>query len=163
MTTLPIPSGPTNREIINRAYQFLGLSDSMFGRTEQEYGAAMLALGAVMEEWPYDQLGFIVEDAAGLRVEEESGIARTWLNAVALALAENIGPELGKTLSREAVKLQARAYSRLCGAVASIPTAQYAEGTAKGAGHRWYGNQTFFVPVTKTEDEEAPAEEWPSV
>ena len=70
---------------------------------------------------------------------------------------------IGKTLSREAVKLQARAYSRLCGAVAVIPQAQYAEGTPKGAGHRWgTGSDTFFVPDV-AEEEAAPVEEWPAI
>lgn len=165
MTTLPIPSGPTNREIIDRAYQLLGLSDSMFGRNEDEYASAMLTLGAVMEEWPYSELGFIVEDAAGLRVEEESGISRQWLNAVALGLAENLGPMIGKALSREAVKLQARAYSRLCSHVAVIPQARYAEGTPKGAGHRRrFGEDTFFAPATEEAEAAAvPTEVWPTV
>lgn len=137
-TELPIPSGPTNKEIIDRAYQVLGLSDSMFGRTPEEYASAMLPLGGMMLEWPYDQLGFIFEDAAGLRVEEESGIARKYLDAVAYGLAERLAPTIGKALPAEARKPKNTTYSRLCADVRVATPAQYAAGTPRGAGGRRY-------------------------
>src|SRR5690606_25386143 len=144
MTTgLPIPSGPTNKEIIDRAYQIIGLSDSMFGRTPEEYASAMLPLGGMMLEWPFDQLGFIFEDAAGLRPEEESGIDRKYLEAVAYALAERIAPTIGKTLPPEARKPKNTTYSALCAAVRVATPAEYADGTPMGAGHRHYG-RTYF-------------------
>lgn len=139
MTTIPIPSGPTNREIIDRAYQVLGLSDSMFGRTDDEYASAILPLGGMMLEWPYDQLGYIYEDAAGLRVEEESGIPRKWLDAVAYGLAERMGLTIGKELSAAARKVKNTTYSRLCGDVAAIPRARYADATPRGAGGKYRG------------------------
>lgn len=139
MTTIPIPSGPTNREIIDRAYQVLGLSDSMFGRTDDEYASAILPLGGMMLEWPYDQLGYIYEDAAGLRVEEESGIPRKWLDAVAYGLAERMGPTIGKELSAAARKVKNTTYSRLCSDVAIIPRARHADATPRGAGGKYRG------------------------
>lgn len=139
MTEIPIPSGPTNREIIDRAYQIMGLSDSMFGRTPDEYASAMLPLGGMMLEWPYDQLGFIYEDAAGLRVQEESGIPRKYLDAVGYGLAERLAPIIGKTLSAEARKAKGDRYSRLCGDVGTIPTAEFANATLRGAGGRRFG------------------------
>lgn len=141
-TTLPIPSGPTNKEIIDRAYQALGISDAMFGRTPEEYAEAVLVLGGMAEEWPFDQIGFVVEDAAGLRAEEESGIARKWLNAVAHALAEQLAPTVGKTLTPEARKVKNRSYSQLCAAVAVIPQAEYADATPRGAG--WSRGRTYW-------------------
>ncbi len=142
-TELPIPSGPTNREIIDRAYQVLGLSDSMFARTPEEYASAVLSLGAMMLEWPYDQLGYIYEDAAGIRVEEESGIDRKWLEAAAYGLADRIGPTVGKELSAAARKIGAQQHSRLCSGVATVPESDYAPGTPRGSGHRWPG-ATYF-------------------
>lgn len=136
MTTLPIPSGPTNREIIDRAYQVLGQSNAVFGRTNEDYAEAVVTLGALAAEWPFDQIGFIVEQEAGLRVEEESGIDRKWLNAVAYALAEQMAPTMGKTLAAEARKQKNRAYSRLCGAVAVITPAEFADATPRGSGWR---------------------------
>lgn len=146
MTELPIPSGPTNREIIDRAYQILGMSDALFGRTQEEYASALLPLGGMMLEWPFDQLGYIYEDAAGLRVEEESGIDRKWLDAVAYDLAERLAPTIGKSLSSEARKQKNRLYSRLCGDVSVIEAAQFADGTVTGAGNL-YSGRTYFRPV----------------
>jgi hypothetical protein len=137
-TELPIPSGPTNREIIDRAYQVLGLSDSMFGRSEDEYASAMRPLGGMMLEWPFSALGFITEDAAGLRSEEESGIDRKYLDTVGYALAERLAPTIGKDLSAAAMKVKAGLYSRVCADVTVIPAASYRDGTVRGGGaRRW--------------------------
>ena len=147
MTTLPIPSGPTNKELIDRAYQVIGISDAMFGRTPEEYAEAVIILGAMAEEWPFDQLGFIVEDAAGLRVEEESGIARKHMNAVAHYLAEQLAPIHGKTLTPEARKVKNRTYSALCAEVNDPPPAEFADGTIRGSGargDRYYRRSAFF-------------------
>lgn len=146
MTTLPIPSGPTNREIIDRAYQVLGMSDALFSRSQEEYAAAMLPLGSMMLEWPFDRLGYIYDDAAGLRIEEESGVARKYLDAVAYDLAERMAPTIGKSLSPEARKQKNRSYSRLCGDVAVIEQAQFSEGTVTGSGHRFCG-RTYLRPI----------------
>src|SRR5690606_28140873 len=115
----------------------------MFGRTPEEYGSAMLPLGGMLLEWPFDQLGFIVEDAAGLRVEEESGIPRKYLDAVAYSLAERLATTIGKTLPPVARKPKNTLYSRLCADVRKRVSAQYAEPTFRGAGHRRSG-RTYF-------------------
>lgn len=143
MPELPIPSGPTNKELIDLAYLGIAISDAMFGRSPEEYAGAGKLLRAMMAEWPYDQLGFIQEDGAGLRIEEESGIARAYSQAVALGLAERLAPAIGKSMTPEARKALARSYSRLCGAVSTIPLAQYADATAVGAGQRRY-RRTYF-------------------
>ena len=88
MTTLPIPAGPLNKEIIDLAYTVLGVSDAMFGRTDEEYASAMTMLRAMMGEWPFDQLGFDTGDA---RVGSESGIEAKWLTAIGYSLATRIG------------------------------------------------------------------------
>ena len=143
MTTLPIPSGPTIKEIIDQAFNAMGTSDAMFGHTENEYRDMVVSLNAMMSEWPFDQLGYIVEDAAGLRIEEESGIARQYQTAVAYALAERAAPTFGKVLARETRKVKNRTYSRLCNSVSVIPEAQFADNTPRGNGHR-YWRRTFF-------------------
>jgi hypothetical protein len=145
-TELPIPSGPTNKEIIDRAYQVLGLSDSMFGRTPEEYASAMLPLGGMMLEWPFDQLGYWFEETPGGRVEEESGISRKYLDTVAHSLAERVGPTIGKSLSPEASKVKNVLYSRLCADVRVATPAQYAAATPTGAGARRYAG-TYFPPA----------------
>ena len=143
MTTIPIPAGPTIKEIIDTAFAAMGTSDAMFGHTEVEYQDAVISLNSMMSEWPFDQLGYIIEDAAGLRLEEESGIARQHMTAVAYCLAERMAPSFGKALPVEARKVKNTTYSRLCGAVQTIPDAQFADNTPRGSGHRYYG-RTYF-------------------
>lgn len=145
MTDIPIPSGPTNKEIINRAYQVMGLNDSMFGRTPEEYASAILPLGGMMLEWPFNGLGYDDEDAAGLRVEEESGIDRKYLETVAYCLAERIAPTIGKTLSPSAQAIKGRLYARLSAeqAAANLPTVGFKGGTPRGSGNRLFGGVTF--------------------
>lgn len=135
-TVLPIPGGLLNKEIVDLAYTVLGLSDSMFGRTEEEYASGMVLLRAMMGEYPFDQLGFDDGDA---RIGGESGIERKWLTAVGYSLAVRIGAAVGKTLKPGAQATLNRAFSNLCAEVAVISTAQFAPGTPTGAGHRYGG------------------------
>lgn len=150
MTEIPIPTGPTNKEIIDRAYQVLGLNDSMFGRTSEEYASAILPLGGMMLEFPFDGLGYVFEEGAGLRVEEESGIERKYLETVAYSLAERLAPTIGKTLSAAAEKIKNRLYARLSNeqAALNLPTVGHASGTPRGSGNRRWNMSTwspFFV------------------
>jgi hypothetical protein len=146
-TVLPIPSGPTNREIIDRAYRSMGVSDAMFGRTPEEYAVGVEILSSMMLESPFDRLGYVQQDGGeGNRVEEESGIDRKWLEAVGLMLAERLAPVIGKALAPHTLKAKGRAYSALCAEVMTVPFAKYADGTPRGAGARYrtVGGQTFF-------------------
>lgn len=155
-TVLPIPSGPTNREIINRAYQAMGASARGFGLPAEEYADAVEVLSSMMLESPFDKLGYVQQDGGeGNRVEEESGINRKYLEPVALMLAERIAPTIGKQLAPHTLAAKRRAYSLLCAAVIEIPDAKYQDGTPKGSGHRWNNWQggTFF-PNRKIEEDE---------
>lgn len=140
-TVLPIPAGPTNREIVDRAYRALSISDAMFGRTAEEYAVGVEILSSMMLESPFDRLGYVQQAAGeGSRVEEESGIDRKWVEAVGLMLAERLAPTIGKQLSPHTSKARTRAYSQLCAAVVTIPDACYADGTPRGAGARYRTN-----------------------
>ena len=157
-TILPIPSGPTNREIIDRAYRSMGVSDAMFGRTPEEYAVGVEVLSSMMFESPFDLLGYVQLDGGeGNRVEEESGIARKYLEPVALCLAERLAPAIGKTLAPHTLKAKNRAYSLMCASVVTIPDVKYQDGTPKGAGHRRGFNDggNFFVSRGAEEEETA--------
>lgn len=137
-TVLPIPAGPTNREIIDRAYRAMSISDAMFGRTLEEYAVGVEILSSMMLESPFDQLGYVqFSGGEGNRVEEESGIDRKWLEAVGLMLAERLAPAIGKQLAPHSIRAMSRAYSQLCAAVVTIPAARYQDGTPRGAGARY--------------------------
>jgi hypothetical protein len=148
-TVLPIPSGPTNREIIDRAYKAMGAGARGFGLPAEDYADAVDVLSSMMLESPFDLLGYVQQDGGeGNRVEDESGIARKYLEPVALMLAERIAPTIGKTLAPHTLAAKRRAYSLLCAAVVTIPDAKYQDGTPRGLGHRvqnGFGLGPFFV------------------
>lgn len=141
MTTLPIPGGFSNKEVIDAAYLALGLNDAMFGRTAEEYLSGLTLLRMMMGEWPYDQLGF---DDAAATVGEESGVARKWLGAVSYALADRIGATIGKQVKPGTMKAAAQSFSKLCAAVGNKTSVGFASGTAQGSGHR-YPQGTYFA------------------
>lgn len=136
-TILPVAGGLLNKEIIDHAYLSIGVSDSMFGRTAEEYGAGLMHLRALMGEYPFDQLGF---DDAGAAVGEESGIARRWLSAVAYSLGERIGASIGKALIPQFVRIKVRAVSELdaWAYASSPPTVTLGRGDPYGSGHRGF-------------------------
>lgn len=144
MTTIPIPSGPTNKELIDLGYLALGVSDSMFGRTEDEYAAAMTILRAMMGEYPFNQLGFdTFEDNAN----ERSGIEGRFTTAVAYSLAERLSSTtVQKAMPPASMKTKADSYSRLCAAVSVTPSMSYPVGTPGGAGRR--GLRTFIADAS---------------
>lgn len=133
MTTLPIPGGFSNKEAINAAYLALGLSDSMFGRTAEEYGTGLTLLRMMMAEWPFNQLGF---DDAVATVGEKSGVAQKWLAVVSYCLADRIGATIGKQIKPGSVAAKARSFSMLCASVGNKSTVSLANGTPQGSGHR---------------------------
>lgn len=133
MTTLPIPGGFSNKEAIDAAYLALGLSDSMFGRTAEEYGTGLTLLRMMMAEWPFDQIGF--NDSVAL-VSEKSGVAQKWLGVVSYCLADRIGATIGKQIKPGSVAAKARSFSMLSAAVGNKSTVKHADGTARGSGHR---------------------------
>lgn len=136
MTTIPIPAGPTNKELIDLAYLALGVSDAMFGRTDDEYTSAMTILRAMMQEYPFSQIGF---DNFDDNVTERSGIAAAFKTAVAYSLAERLSSTtVQKAMPPASMKTKADSYSRLCAAVNVTPAMSYAAGTPGGSGRRGY-------------------------
>jgi hypothetical protein len=143
VTTLPIPGGLLNKEIIDLAYTVLGLSDSMFGRTNEEYATGMILLRAMMGEHPFDKLGFDEGDA---QIGSESGIDKKWLTVCGYGLGLRIGAAVGKTMKPNAQGTYNRAFSALCAAMATITEMGHAYGTPRGSGHRLgWGGGTYFA------------------
>lgn len=144
MPVIPIPAGPTNKEIIDLAYLALGVSDAMFGRTDDEYASAMTQLRAMMEEYPFNKLGF---DYREDNVSERSGIDARFKTAVGYSLAERISSTtVQKAMPSASMKIKADSYSRLCAAVNVTPTMRYAEGSPGGTGRRGY--RTFITDAS---------------
>ncbi len=144
MPAIPIPPGPTNKEIIDLAYVGLGLTDAFFGRTDDEYATAMTLLRAMMAEYPFDQIGY---DTTDDNLAERSGIEPRWLTAVAYSLTERI---VAATPTRQmpptTFRQKSEAYSKLVASL-PVPKKRYAQGTPAGAGNRsnWRGYDRTFI------------------
>lgn len=133
MPTIPIPGGFSNKEAIDGAYLALGISDSMFGRTAEEYGTGLTLLRMMMGEWPFNQLGY---DDSVPAVSEQSGVEQKWLAVVSYCLADRIGATIGKQIKPGSIAAKARSFSILSAAVGNKSTVSHADGTARGSGHR---------------------------
>ncbi|MDT0507531.1 hypothetical protein [Novosphingobium sp. MMS21-SN21R] len=118
------------------------MTDTMFGRTDEEYASGVTLLRGMMGEWPFDQLGY---DFTTPRPSERSGIEQKWTQAVSLCLAERLAPATGKGLSPQASTAKGRSFSSLCVAVGNKSSVTYPDNTPSGAGHSvFYGNGPFF-------------------
>lgn len=139
---IPIPEGPTNKEIIDLAYLGLGTTNAMFGRTDDEYANGMVLLRAMMAEYPYNRLGYDMREA---RLNERSGIDPQWLTAVGYSLSERIcATTPGKQMLPTTARQKVMAMSQLSAFVNRAPSVNYADNTPGGAGRRWgYYDNTF--------------------
>jgi len=142
LTDIPIPDGPTNKELVDGAFLALAMTDTMFGRTDEEYANGVTLLRGMMGEWPFDQLGY---DFTTPRPSERSGIEHKWTQAVSLCLADRLGPAVGRSMGTKAMAAKARSFSSLCAAVGNQARVTYPNNTPAGAGHSQYvGYGTFF-------------------
>lgn len=130
---MTLPVGPSNAEIVNQAYLLLGVSDALFGRTDEEMAAGILLLRSMMGEWPFDRL---VYDFTSSTPSAASDVGFAHMTAVAASLAERIASATGKQLPVQTRRLRVASYSKLCAAVAVLPDVQFPRNTLAGAGHR---------------------------
>lgn len=146
MTTIPIPDGPTNKEIIDLAYLGLGTTDAMFGRTDDEYASGMVLLRAMMAEYPFNGLGY---DMAEARLNERSGIDYQWLTAVGYSLSERIAATTpGKAMLPTTMRQKAIAFSKMVAFVNVTPSMEYSQHTPAGAGNKFPWRGTFIVDAS---------------
>lgn len=134
MTTLPLPTGPTNKQLIDRAYDMMGMSGEVFGRPVDEYTLGQRTLNAMMEEWPFNLMGYIGADYGDGDLEEKSGIASKYREGVSAELAMRLAPAKGKTLAPAMIRTLNRA-SAIVYADFSVPAqVEFPQGTISGNG-----------------------------
>ncbi len=155
MTTLaPIAySGRPKETIIEMAFEELTISGFEFDITPEEVAKALRRLNVMMLEPPFDGMGYnqpLEEDGSPA---EASGLVDADVRAIILALAVELAPMVGKTVSVEFRSRANRAISQLRAKYAVIPKLDYAPLTARGAGAKGRYN-TYFPPAF---DEEAIA------
>lgn len=134
--SIPLPTGPLKRRIIEMAFAKCTLAGYEFGRTPEEINDAMSELNAMMLEWPFSGLGYYQPTYDIGSPDELSGIPDDTLAAVATQLALRLAPNMGKTLSPEALGAISRSLSLLHAKVAAIPTMPFEKHSVRGAGGR---------------------------
>lgn len=135
--TIPLPQGPQKRTIIDAAYDDCGMAGYVFGRSEEEYSSALRKLNAMMYEYPFSGLGFIPPDRGDGSIEEPSGIAFKYQNAVSSMLALRLAPQMGKALSVEQRKAMSHSMSLLYADVAVPVEMTWPTKTIAGNGKFW--------------------------
>lgn len=134
--TVPLPTGPLKRRIIEMAFGKCTLAGYEFGRTPEEINDALSELNAMMLEWPFDTLGF-VQPAYGVgSADELSGIPDDTLAAVGMQLALRLAPNMGKTLPPEAQVMIQKSMALLHARAATVPVMPMGAHTPRGAGHK---------------------------
>lgn len=149
--------GPPKRQLIELAFGEIGSAGYEFGRTAEEVTDALTRLNTLMQQWPYNLLGYIQPDYGVGNADEPSGIPFDTMNAVAAALALRIAPVMGATLPPESIANLKSAVSLLHSQYATVPTMPLGRHTPRGAGaQRSFLRSPF---INETAEDVNPTEE----
>lgn len=141
----------TKRDIINGAFEELGLGAHIYDITPENYASALGRLDGLMAEWSADgaATGYPVmsqPDAATL--DDEIGLIMPLREGVIASLALKIAPSFGKSPSPDTMRTANR--GRALAACLQRPAAKKqraTNSTPAGAGNRYYGGS--YLPSSK--------------
>lgn len=157
MTTLPIYAPPTKGDILQMAREACATAGYDFEATPEEDQSQLRQLDAMMAEWEDNEgivLGFNYAGNGYGAINEDSGIPRGALSAVASSLAMRLAPTMGKSMAAEAKAALGRSMGTLRAKYCAIPPMQMGRNTPRGAGNRgWSGIGTSYF-VTEVSDTE---------
>lgn len=152
MTTINLYGGPLKRTLIQRAYGLCGQSVTEFELSAEEYDQGLQCLNDIAATFP-TTLGYNFPDGAYVgSPEDESGITAEDVRGLIAFLAQELGPNIGKTFAPNGP--QASAMSSLLAKYNTPPMRELGRQTIRGAGNRRYGPTPFFI-VDVPEDEVA--------
>jgi hypothetical protein len=149
---IPIIGGQLKRFIVQRAYGVCGQSVAEFELTTEEYSAALRAMNDLMAMWEDEygiNLGYNYPTYGEGSPEDESGIPRGATQAVVYALATEIAPQIGKTLSPEANRIYWNSFSLLKSNYTQPRDMGFGRATIQGAGNRWTSWRGPFFQIEK--------------
>lgn len=157
MSELPLYGNPSKRDLIERAYEEMGMAGYEFEISPEEDASALRKLQSMMAELEENEnisLGFyFVENGYG-SVADPSGIPAGAVNAIATLLGFRLAPSQGKAMAGESKAALSRAMTLLRGKYTTIPSMMLGRQTIRGAGSRWgrgwYG-PFFFTPTPDDE------------
>jgi hypothetical protein len=135
MSELPlVASGPLKSALIALAFEDCGMSDLTV--SPEEKAMALRRLNSIMLEEPWSNMGYTQPEYGNGDAEEPCGLAVDAVNAVVKHLAFNLMGVFEKEPTSAFRSTYAKAKLQAAARYATIATAQFASGTATGAGNR---------------------------
>lgn len=143
----------TKRELVEGAYEELGLAEYVFDLSDEELDTGLRRLDRMMTKWDARgiRLGYNTPPSADdSSLNDDAGIPDWAEEAVQTNLALRLAPTLGKVVSND-TKIAARdGYRTLLMGDYQIPQMQMPRHMPIGSGNRRnVKNQTFFAPVDR--------------
>jgi len=142
--------GWTNRDIINQAFEEIGLAGYVFDLQPQQIESAVRRLDAMMATWNGKglRLGYPVPNSPGSGdPDENTNVSDMAVEAMILNLAVRIAPIYGKTVSPDTKATAKGAYNQLMAQAARpIEMQRDAYSIPAGAGHKgWRDSRDPFL------------------
>lgn len=140
----------TKRQLINAAFEEIGLASYTFDMSPEELQSAVLRLDALMATWGTVgiRIGYNATlDPLNSDPDQDSGVP-DWANeAIFLALARRIAPSFGKLVSQDTKTNGKFAYDAMMSRItATPPQMQYVGALPAGAGNRRRRYTPFLPP-----------------
>lgn len=141
----------TKRDIVNMAFEEIGLAAYVFDLQPQQLEGALRRLDAMMATWNGKgiRLGYPLPSSPGASdLDQETGVSDAALEAMALNLAVRIAPGYGKTVSPDTKATAKNAYNQII-AQAAKPIEMQLDSMAipAGAGGKgWRDRKDPFLP-----------------
>lgn len=142
--------GWPKQKIIEEAFGELALAGHVFDLSPDELQAALRRLDTMMATWQAKgiRLGYaFASDTVPSKLDDDSGIADSAVEAVFLNLAKRLAASYGKQLRPSTLATAKEAYDMLLGKAAMPPEQQFPGTLAVGAGNKpWRTQGSPFMP-----------------
>lgn len=144
----------TKRQIINSAYEEIGLASYVFDLSPEQLESALRRLDSMMALWAEKGIlvGFPVpESPQNSDITQDTGIADYAAEAIYLNLGLRLAPPVGKVVSAETKAAAKSAFDALAVRFAFPNQQQYSAGLPAGAGAKtWRLQGDPFLPSPDT-------------
>lgn len=128
----------TRRDIIIQAYGELGLAEYNFDLSPEEWATARRRLDSMMAQWEtLVSIGYLMpSDPDDSDLDDDTNLPQGTVDAVALNLALQLAPGLGKTPAIETKIAAKDGKNRVLAQFAVIPQKQYSGNLPVGSGNK---------------------------
>ena len=112
--------GWTKRDIVNQAYEAIGIATYDFDLQPQQLVSAVKMLDLMVAAWPF-RIGYAMADPSDVLLDAETGVPDMACEALYSNLALRLGPNMGKTISPELTRTANAAKDALYAIAGTIP------------------------------------------